>query len=101
MNRRRFLFGLAALVPGSLLCCSSLRLLQKTPAPTGTAIFPLKYHAGLRTVYVNPEWRDAPYELQFYHGGAVKLPEPFPLRFRTKEDADLFLKRWNKGLTNV
>jgi hypothetical protein len=53
-------------------------------------VVPALYHKATRTVTINPEWLAAPYEFAFYHGDS-RLRDPYPLRFRTQEDAQAFI----------
>lgn len=47
-----------------------------------------------RTVIINPEWKDAPYEIAYIpmSGDAVARSYP-PMRFRKQQSAEYYLKR--------
>jgi hypothetical protein len=99
MNRRFFLRTLA-IVTGSVFIPA--RAAEITPPIPPVTQFGKQF-------VINPEWRDAPYEIAFYAQGSSFWPEtaptnapagmhqlrdPFPRRFRNPESAQAWLDRF-------
>jgi hypothetical protein len=97
MNRRKFFGSLAKIAAATVMVPFGLSNGKRAPMePTGVPINPFVYHKGLRAFVFNEEWKKAPYEIAFWShewSPAIKHRMTLPFRFRTAEDAQLFLSR--------
>lgn len=87
-TRRNFLARLC-LAPAAALLFKQQEEITPPVNPYVTEPFKGKY-----LVLINPEWKDAPYEIAYIpmSGDAVARSYP-PMRFRNQQSAEYYLKR--------
>lgn len=91
MNRRGFIRRCAQ---AAALCAAAPTLLARvTPAgEISDPVPPFRYWNCGREIAVNPEWRDAQFEIVFVTSGR-RMPDPYPPRFRNQASAENFIKK--------